>query len=61
MKASFLDFKEVNKVMEFLLTMTAITLVFVAATIAVALLAGGLVKLNGMTLKHNIENMSPGQ
>ena len=45
--------------MEFLLTMTAIAIVFVAATIAVALLAGGLVKLKGLVLNHNTENVSP--
>lgn len=44
--------------MEFLLTMTVIAMVFVAATIAVALLGGGLVKLKGLALKHNTENVS---
>lgn len=38
-------FQEVIKVSEFLVTMVVIALVFVAATVLVALLAGGLVRL----------------
>jgi len=45
--------------MEFMMTMAVIALVFVAATIAVALLAGGLVKLKGLALRHNTEIVSP--
>ena len=45
--------------MEFLLTMAIIALVFVAATIVVALVAGGLVKLKDVSLKRNAENTSP--
>ena len=37
--------KEVNKMMEFLMTMAVIALVFVAATAVVAMIAGGLLRL----------------
>jgi hypothetical protein len=41
--------KEENKMMEFLMTMAIIALVFVAATVLVALFAGGLLRLkNGI-------------
>ena len=50
--------KEVIKMMEFLLTMAVIALVFVAATIVVALVSGGLVKLKDVTFKRNTENTS---
>jgi hypothetical protein len=53
------ELKEVIKMMEFLLTMAVIALVFVAATIVVALVAGGLVKLKGAALKRNAENVNP--
>jgi len=45
--------------MEFLLTMAIIALVFVAATIVVAMVAGGLVKLKDVALRRNAENTSP--
>ena len=51
--------KEVIKMMEFLLTMAVIALVFVAATIAVALVAGALVKLKDAALRRNTENVNP--
>jgi len=53
------NFKEVIKMMEFLLTMAVIALVFVAATIVVAMVAGGLVKLKDVALRKNAENTSP--
>ena len=41
--------EEENKMMEFLMTMAVITLVFVAATAVVAIVAGGLLRLkNGI-------------
>jgi hypothetical protein len=45
--------------MEFLMTMAVIALVFVAATIAVALVAGGIVKLKDAFLRRNTDNVSP--
>jgi len=51
--------KEVIKMMEFLLTMAVIALVFVAATIVVALVAGGIVKLKDAALRRDAEKMSP--
>ena len=45
--------------MEFLLTMAVIALVFVVATIVVAFLAGGLVKLKDVTFKRNSEDAGP--
>ena len=45
--------------MEFMLTMAVIALVFVAATIVVALIAGGLVKLRDTALKRNTEKVAP--
>ena len=58
-KTHFWEFREVIKMMEFLLTMTVIALVFVAATIVVALFAGGLVKLRHVAQRRNTENASP--
>ena len=54
-----LNFKEVIKMMEFLLTMAVIALVFVAATIVVALISGALIKLRESALRRNAENSSP--
>ena len=54
-----LKFKEVIKMMEFLLTMAVIALVFVAATIVVALISGALIKLKESALRRNAENSSP--
>ncbi len=51
--------EEVIKMMEFLLTMAVIALVFVAATIVVALVAGGLVKLKDAAFRRKTENASP--
>jgi hypothetical protein len=45
--------------MEFLVTMAVIALVFVAATILVALVSGGLVKLKESALRRNTEKTSP--
>ena len=45
--------------MEFLLTMTVIALVFVAATIVVALISGALIKLKESALRRKTENPSP--
>jgi hypothetical protein len=54
-----LKLKEVIKMMEFLLTMAVIALVFVAATIVVALISGALIKLKESALRRNAENSSP--
>lgn len=54
-----LKFKEVIKMMEFLLTMGVIALVFVAATIVVALISGALIKLKESALRRNVEKSSP--
>ena len=54
-----LNFKEVIKMMEFLLTMGVIALVFVAATIVVALISGALIKLKESALRRNAEKSSP--
>ena len=51
--------EEVIKMMEFMLTMAVIALVFVAATILVALLAGGLMKLKDAVFNREGENTSP--
>ncbi len=51
------DFKEVIKMMEFLLTMAVIALVFVAATIVVALVAGGLIKAKDVVRKRTPNNV----
>jgi hypothetical protein len=45
--------------MEFMLTMAVIALIFVAATILVALLSGGLLKLKDAVFKKESENRSP--
>ena len=58
-ETSGLKFKEVIKMMEFLLTMAVIALVFVAATIVVALISGALIKLKESALRRNAENSSP--
>ena len=54
-----LKFKEVIKMVEFLLTMGVIALVFVAATIVVALISGALIKLKESALRRNVEKSSP--
>jgi type III secretory pathway component EscU len=54
-----LIFKEVIKMMELMLTMVVIALVFVAATIVVAMISGGLIKLKESALRRNAENTSP--
>ena len=51
--------EEVIKMMEFMLTMAVIALIFVAATILVALLAGGLMKLKDSVFNRESENTSP--
>ena len=45
--------------MEFMLTMAVIALVFVAATIVVALVAGALVKFKDAAFKRKTENVNP--
>ena len=45
------------KMMEFLLTMAVIALVFVAATIVVALVAGGLMKARNSVQKRIHNNL----
>ena len=45
--------------MEFMLTMAVIALIFVAATILVALAAGGLMKLKNAVFNREAENTSP--
>jgi hypothetical protein len=52
-----LEFKEVIKMMEFLLTMAVVALVFVAATIVVALVAGGLIKAKDVVRKRTPNNV----
>jgi hypothetical protein len=51
--------EEVIKMMEFLLTMAVIALIFVGATILVALFAGGLMKLKNTVFNRKAENTSP--
>jgi len=43
--------------MEFLMTMAVIALVFVAATIVVALIAGGIMKARGIVRKQTPGNI----
>jgi len=45
--------------MEFLMTMAVITLVFVAATILVALVSGGLLRLKHGIFKNEARNVNP--
>ena len=46
--------------MEFMLTMTVIAAIFVAATLLVALVAGGLMKLKNVGInRKEAENTSP--
>ena len=42
---------------EFLLTMAVIAVVFIAATVLVALLAGGLMRLKGLFAKRQAEKV----
>jgi len=51
--------KEVIKMMEFMMTMAVIALVFVAATILVALASKGLFSLKGGITKREAKNVSP--
>jgi hypothetical protein len=51
--------EEVIKMMEFMLTMAVIASIFIAATILVALLAGGLMKLKDAVINRDAENTSP--
>jgi hypothetical protein len=51
--------EEVIKMMEFMLTMAVIASIFIAATILVALLAGGLMKLKDAVFNRDAENTSP--
>jgi hypothetical protein len=55
----FRKLEEVNKMMEFMLTMTVIALIFVAATILVALVAGGLMKAKNAVFNREAENTNP--
>jgi hypothetical protein len=45
--------------MEFLMTMGVIALIFVAATILVALVAGGLFRLKDTLFKHKAKDVIP--
>ncbi|MCJ7499213.1 hypothetical protein MUP29_03060, partial [bacterium] len=54
-----LEAEEVNKMTEFMMTMTVIALVFVAATILVALLSGGLLRLKKGIFNREAKDMSP--
>jgi hypothetical protein len=45
--------------MEFLMTMTVIALVFVAATFLVALLSGGILRLKKGIFSREAKNVSP--
>jgi hypothetical protein len=51
--------EEVIKMMEFMLTMAVIALIFIAATILVALLSGGLMKLKDAVFNRESESRSP--
>jgi hypothetical protein len=51
--------EEVIKMMEFMLTMAVIASIFIAATILVALLAGGLMKLKDAVFNRDAENTNP--
>ena len=51
------ELKEVIKMMEFLLTIAIIALVFVAATIVVSLVAGGLMKAKDVVRKRTPNNV----
>ena len=44
---------------DFMLTMAVIASIFIAATILVALLAGGLMKLKDAVFNRDAENTSP--
>ena len=46
------EVEEVNKMMEFMMTMAVIALVFVAATFLVALIAGGLLRLKRIVFRR---------
>ena len=54
-----LEAEEVNKMTEFMMTMAVIALVFVAATILVALLSGGLLRLKKGIFNREAKDMSP--
>jgi len=54
-----LEAEEVNKMTEFMMTMTVIALVFVAATILVALLSGGLLRLKKGIFNREAKDVSP--
>ena len=45
--------------MEFLMTMAVIALVFIAATVLVAMVAGGLFRLKDGIFKREAKNVSP--
>jgi hypothetical protein len=51
--------EEVNKMMEFLMTMAVIALVFVAATILVALVAGVLLRLKNGIINREVKEVNP--
>ena len=50
--------EEENKMMEFMMTMAVIALVFVAATILVALISGGLLRLKNGLVKREAKNVT---
>ena len=51
--------EEVNKMTEFMMTMAVIALVFVAATVLVALLSGGLLRLKKGIFNREAKDVSP--
>jgi len=51
--------KEVNKMMEFLMTMAVIALVFVSATVLIALIAGGLLRLKNGIFNREAKEVIP--
>ena len=45
--------------MEFVMTMGVIALVFVAATVLVALISGGLLRLKKSIFNHEVKDVNP--
>ena len=58
-KITQLEAEEVNKMTEFMMTMAVIALVFVTATILVALLSGGLLRLKKGIFNREAKDVSP--
>ena len=58
MENNLIWIEEVNKMMEFMMTMAVIALVFVAATVLVALVSGGLLRLKHSIFKREVKKVS---